>query len=282
MRAHSLMPDIIARMAKMSGRSFRETMRGLGGMTYAESLTAFPSTWQDDERQLAVFCSAWVRAGRRTVLLPRETVEELAARPETAVDDPVFAPERYVGQCLEFACFQGSWFLALCRPGTGWIFMGNSVDGISQGALLELGQRALVAYLTPEVAVVQRAPRRSLSMKGRKQAKGAPSSRVSLETLVLAPDKLATLRAVRPPSDAPRGESAPRRAHTVREHYAVRWVRCPRPGEEVLGEKTRTAKRGETTYTYKMYAVHRKLKAHTRGQGEVSYEPRMSVIVAAS
>lgn len=275
------MPDIIARMAKMAGRSFRETMRGLGGMTYAESLAAFPSTWRDDERQLAVFCSAWVRAGRRTVLLPRETVEELLARPETAADDPVFAPERYVGQCLEFACFQGSWVLALCRPDTGWIFMGNSVDGISRGALLDLGQRALVAYLTPEV-VLQRASRRSLSMKGRKQARGAPSSRVSLETLVLAPDKLATLKAVRPPSDAPRGESAPRRAHTVREHYAVRWVRCPRPGEQVLAEKTRTAKRGETTYTYTMYAVHRKLKAHTRGQGEVSYEPRMSVIVAPS
>ena len=278
------MPDIIARMAKMAGRSFRETMRGLGGMTYAESLKAFPRTWRDDERKLAVFCSAWVRAGRRTVLLPRETVEELLARPEIAVDDPALAPERYVGQCFEFV-WKGrppdSWALALCRPGTGWIFLGNALDSVSQGDLLDFGQRALVAYLTPEV-VVQRAPRSSLSSKGRKQVTGPPASRISMETLFLAPDKLATLKAVRPPSDAPRGESAPRRAHTVREHYAVRWVRCPRPGEQVLAEKTRTAKRGETTYTYTMYAVHRKLKAHTRGQGEVSYEPRMSVIVAPS
>jgi hypothetical protein len=278
------MPDIIARMAKSAGTTFRVMMRRLGALTYAESLeaVAFPSAWRDDERQLAVFCSAWVRAGRRTVLLPRETVEELLARPETAADDPALAPERYVGQCFEFSCFQGSWALALCRPGTGWIFMGNSVDGVSRGALLDLGQRALVAYLTPEVAVVQRTPRSSLSSKGRNQVTGPPASRISLETLFLAPDKLATLKAVRSPSDAPRGESAPRRAHTVREHYAVRWVRCPRAGEQVLAEKTRTAKRGETTYTYTMYAVHRKLKAHTRGQGEVSYEPRMSVIVAPS
>ena len=272
------------------------------------------------EKQIHILTSmmmaGWLKNGRRTIVLTQKTYDQLDAMKDTKVlidtrTNKILAfpfldaIEGREGDAFEVLFPDGIGCVFWCQP-HGWgehVRLGSEFGTSKWAAVLNassefmhdfqrrqevesrhlfVAAKAIEAYLNPEIGIVRKTSRAVLSREGKRQVKSQRGlTRVQMETLILIPERTATLRlvTVSSPAEGSTTERTPPRAHTVKAHTTVKWVLCPRPGEQVIGKKvSRTVLlNGEEHHTY-LYAVKRERKGHKRGKGEVDYRPRLSLI----
>ena len=261
----------------------------------------------------SMFVAGWLKNGRRTIVLTQKTYDQLLGMREVEVlVDPVTAEilalpfldriEGREGDTFEVILSDGLSCALWCHPpgwqptplvqeliggGGKWAAVLNTPEGSVpdkhlKASHLFVAAKAVEAYLNPEVGIVRKTARAALSRKGKRQASPRRgSTRVSMETLILVPERTATLRlvTVSSPSEGSTTERTPPRAHTVKAHTTLKWVLCPLPGEEVVDKKvSRTILIDEEEHHTYLYAVRRERRGHKRGRGEVDYGPRLSLI----
>jgi len=135
---------------------------------------------------------------------------------------------------------------------------------------------ATLALLNPTEARTK--PIRLSERRSRRQARKAGQS---MRTLLLNPSASSVVTVKRTlEGDRRVGEREPAQAHIVKSHGAIRWVRAPHPGEEVIDKKiTRTVVVDGVEQHVMLFAVRRQRQAHIRGKGGlVSCEPKLSVV----
>lgn len=254
---------------------------------------------------------AWLNSGRQSIILTRETMDQLAEVEIPAHDEyPLVEGQAYeflFSKPVEDPWVEPEWGwggIMYCTDEDGWIWVGALIKpdggdfhtghgqpvlgalkalqaertmGSKYGISMRIACAALRAVLHPETCTVK--PVRLASPTRRRQARNAGQR---LMTLTLIDQAKRTLRIVQPTEREEPTTPNPTpyvKAHPVKAHGALCWVRAPRPGEVVEGKRiSRTAVVDGKEYHTWLYGVRRTRRAHIRGQGAVSVEPRLTIL----